>query len=166
MGAVLAPFVKLDLHGNALAYGLVLASAGFGSVLGSLGFGKVNLRGYVGKLLFSGVLCVGLLITEVGLAASVPEGIGFFLTMGAIVVVVNISLSVMMQTLISNELLGRTSTVMGALVTAGLPVAALLFGWLGGFVSLPLQFETAELSLIVLTGGLYLPFKELRGAKY
>lgn len=166
VGTVIAPFVRLNLHGDALAYGLVLASSGIGSVLGSLVVGKINFRGYVGNLLFYGLLGVGLLVAVTGLAVNVPEGMSLFLTVGIIVVAVNVSLSVMMQTTVPNELLGRISTVLGSLVMASLPFAALLFGWLGGFVSLSLLFETAGLGLVVVTAGLYVPFKELREAKY
>ena len=165
LSSIQPAFVKQNLHGDALAYGIVLASSSVGSILGSLAIGKVNLRGYVGKLLFAGAFVTGLLVAAVGLTVNIPEAVSVYFIIGLVITMVNVSLGIMMQTMVPNEIRGRTSTITGSLSTVPQPLAALLFGFLGGFVSLPLLYEISGLILMVVVAGLCLPFRHLRGAK-
>jgi MFS family permease len=128
--------------------------------------GRLNFRTYIGKLLIFSLTATGLLIAVAGLARTVPEGLVAFVAIGAVSGVVNIPISVMVQTQVPREILGRATTVMGALLSAVLPVSALIFGWLGGLVSLGTLFEVSGLAVAVVSVVLYFPFVEFRNAKY
>ncbi len=163
---LLAPFVKVRLGGDALSYGLALSSFSLGMMVGAVVVGKLNFRGYAGKLLIFSLTAVGLLTAAAGLAQTVPEGLVAFVAIGALSGIVNIPISVMIQTQVPREILGRAVTVMGALLSAVLPVSALIFGWLGGLVSLGVLFEASGLAVAVVSIVLYFPFADLRNAKY
>lgn len=163
---LLAPFVKVQLGGDALSYGLALSSFSLGLMVGAVVVGKLDFRRYAGKLLICSLTATGLLIAVAGLAQTVPEGLVAFVAIGAFSGVVNIPISVMVQTQVPREILGRATTVVGALLSAVLPVSALVFGWLGGLVSLGTLFEVSGLAVAVVSVVLYFPFAELRNAKY
>lgn len=161
-----APFVKVQLGGDVLSYGLVLSSFSLGLMVGAVVVGKMNFRRYVGKLLIFSLSATGLLIALAGLAQTVPEGLVAFAGIGALSGIVNIPISVMVQTQVPREILGRAGTVMGALLSAALPVSALTFGWLGSLISIGTLFEVSGLAVAVASIVLYFPFAELRNAKY
>jgi len=56
LGALIAPYVNQQLHGDAFDYGVTLSAYALGTIAGSFVVGKVNFRRYVGKLLFAGIL--------------------------------------------------------------------------------------------------------------
>lgn len=163
---LLAPFVEDQLGGGVPAYGLALSSFSLGLMAGAVAVGKLDFRRYAGKLLIFSLTATGLLFAVAGLAKTVPEGLIAFVAIGAFSGVVNIPISVMVQTKVPREILGRATTVMGALLSAVLPVSALIFGWLGGLVSLGTLFEVSGLAVAVVSVVLYFPFAELRNAKY
>jgi DHA3 family macrolide efflux protein-like MFS transporter len=166
VATVIAPYVSFWLKGDSLAYGLMLASLAFGTIVGSIATGKVNFRGYVGKLLLFGVISTGLLIALGGLVSTLPEGLAVFFGIGVFSGMINLPIQVLVQTQVPGELLGRAVTVMGSLLVAAQPIAALTFGWLAGSVSVGLLFEVAGLVVVIITAVLSIPFTELRNAKY
>jgi MFS family permease len=54
--ALLAPYAKNVISGNAVTYGAILTTFSVGAVIGSVLVGKLQLRNYVGKMLFAGVI--------------------------------------------------------------------------------------------------------------
>ena len=70
------------------------------------------------------------------------------------------------QTQVSGEILGRAATVMKSLLVASQPIAAVLFGYLAGVASIGPLFIDVGIALIAVTSLLYIPFAELRRAKY
>jgi MFS family permease len=163
---LLAPYVKDQLHGDSLAYGLALSSFALGVMVGALAVGKLNFRGYVGKLVILGVMGSGVFTAMAGLAQNVPVALVIFVGIGVLSGLINIPISVLVQTQIPGELLGRAITVLGALLSVALPLSALTFGWLGSLTSTGTLFEISGLAVAVTSVVLYLPFTELRNAKY
>jgi len=161
-----APYVRSQLGGSALDYGLVLAFFALGTIAGSLVLGKVNFRTYVGKIVFAGVLVSGALMIAVGETRNIPEALLIVLALGALIGIINLPIQVLVQTKVPGEILGRAATVMGSLLAASQPVGALVFGAIVGVISVGETFVISGAVVSLAAILLYLPFTELRGAKY
>jgi len=164
--ALLAPYAKLSLHGDASTYGFLLSSFALGTITGSILIGKVNFRHYVGRLLFFGAAVFGALFALIGLVTSVPAALTVFFAMGMTLACVNIPISTLVQTQIPGELLGRATTALGALLSAAQPIAAVLAGTLAGLTSIGSVFLGSGVAVVVLSFGLYPFFEKLRRASY
>jgi MFS family permease len=162
----MAPYVKNQLGGGAFVYGVVLSFFALGTIVGSLILGRVNFRGFVGKIVFAGVLVSGVLMVAAGEANTVPEGLLIVLALGALIGVINLPIQVLVQSRVPGEILGRAATVMGSLLAASQPVGALVFGAMVGMVSIGETFVIAGAVVSLAGVVLYLPFSELREAKY
>jgi len=164
--ALLAPYSRDVIHGNAGTYGILLAMFSLGIILGSLFVGKIDSRKYVGKLLFLGAVAVGgltvaLAFTTVAwLAFGVAFGVGFFNA------IVNIPLSVLIQAKIPGELLGRVATSLGALITLSQPISAATAGGVAGSLSIGQTFHIYGLFMVLVSAATYFLFGELRNATY
>lgn len=163
---LLAPYAKFSVHGNASTYGFLSAAFALGVIVGSVLIGKVNFRGYVGKLLFAGVVAAGFLIAAAGLITSAPVAFADFVAVGAVIATVNVPLSAVIQARIPGEMLGRATTVLGAVLTAATPVAAVLAGVLAAFTSISAVFIGSGVAAAGATLVLYPIFKELRSVSY
>ncbi|MDV3292822.1 MAG: MFS transporter [Nitrososphaerales archaeon] len=166
IAALTAPYVRNGLHGDALAYGILLSSFALGAIVGSVLLGKVNFRVYVGKLLFVGVIAAGLLIALAGLATSVPEGLVIFFAIGAVEASLNLPIQVLVQTQVPGELLGRAFAVLGSSLAASQPIAAIVFGALAEASGVGYLFTATGVGLVIVTAALYVPFGSLRSARY
>ena len=164
--AIAAPYIRSQLHGDALTYGLALAFVSLGAMSGAAVVGKLDFRGYVGKLLMVGVALFGILIALLGVLTWIPAAFATFFVIGTLLGAVNLPIQVLIQTKVPNEILGRAATVMGSLLGAAQPVAALSFGWLAGSVPVGSLFVGAGVSMFAISVALYLPFRELRAASY
>lgn len=164
--ALLAPYSRDVIRGNAGTYGLLLAIFSLGVILGSIFVGKIDSLKYVGKLLFLGVIAVGGLTTALAfttvawLALCIAFGVGFFNA------IVNIPLSVLVQAKIPSELLGRVATTLGALITLSQPISAATAGAVAGSVSIGQTFLVYGSFMVLISGATYIIFGELRNASY
>jgi len=164
--ALLAPYSRDVIHGNAGTYGILLAIFSLGIILGSIFVGKIDSRKYVGKLLFLGVIAVGgltvaLAFTTVAwLALGIAFGVGFFNA------IVNIPLSVLIQAKIPGELLGRVATSLGALITLSQPISAATAGGVAGSLSIGETFLIYGFFMVLVSAATYFLFGELRNATY
>ncbi len=163
---LLAPYVRYQLNGNELLYGFALSSFALGTIVGAAVIGSLNFRTYVGKVLFVGVVASGALIALAGVATSAPLALLLFFGIGAMSGSFNPPLQVLVQTHVPGEILGRAGTVLGSLLGITPPVAAILFGWLAEISSVGLLFEASGVAICVFAAAAYLPFRELRSAKY
>jgi DHA3 family macrolide efflux protein-like MFS transporter len=164
--ALLAPYSRDIIRGNAGTYGLLLAMFSLGVILGSIFVGKIDSRKYVGKLLFLGVTAVGALTvalaftTVAWLALGIAFGVGFFNA------IVNIPLSVLVQAKIPGELLGRVATTLGALITLSQPISAATAGAVAGSISIGQTFLIYGSFMVFISAATYIIFGELRNASY
>ncbi len=55
---------------------------------------------------------------------------------------------------------------MGALLGISRPIAVVMFGLLASAFPIGLLFESSGVAVCIFAAALYIPFKELRGAKY
>jgi MFS family permease len=166
IGAIIAPYVGQQLGGDSVAYGFVLASFALGGIAGAVSVGKLNFRSYVGKLLFGGVFLFGPLTILAGVARTVPMGFLAFLGLGFVSGVVNLPIQVLVQTQVPREMLGRAATVLRSILSMATPVAAVAFGAIAFSSSIETVFVVSGAGNCILTTVLYLPFGELRNARY
>lgn len=164
--ALLSPYAKLWLHGDASTYGFLLSSFALGSIAGSVLIGRVNFRAYVGKLLFFGVIVTGALLVLVGLVTSIPLALISFLVMGLVLAAVNIPINALVQTQVPGEMLGRAGTVLTSLLSAAQPIAAVTAGVLATLSSIGSVVIGAGGAVVVTSVILYPFFRELRNASY
>lgn len=164
--AILAPYVKLQLHGSGLVFGLELSCFAVGAIAGNLVVGKLNSRNYVGKLVLLGVATFGGLLAIAGLVDQIILASLIFAGLGSLEATVNIPISVLVQTHVPNELLGRVGTVLRSFLSSALPAGAVTFGWLAGLTAIGSMVFAMGLVMMVVSLLLYFPFKELRSASY
>ncbi len=166
MVTLLAPYSKDWIHGDAATYGFVLASFALGSIVGALGIGKVNYRAYVGRLLFAGILASAVLFVVAGFVTTIALALPVFFGIGIVIAVVNQPLIVLVQTYVPGEILGRAITVMGSLLAAAQPIAAILSGTLAALSSIGTVFLGSGLAMLASTAVMYFLFADLAGARY
>ena len=164
--ALLAPYAKNVVSGNAGTYGAILTTYSLGAVMGSILVGKLQLRNYVGKILFAGVIGQGLVIVGMGLTAVLFLALAFSFAVGVLQTMVNVPMTVMVQAKVPGDMLGRVLTSLVALLTIAQPVSSTLAGGLATSISIGGTFQLFG-GLIVLACAVgYLFFRDLRDASY
>jgi MFS family permease len=164
--AILAPYAKIWLHGDASTYGFISSSFALGTIAGSAAIGKINFRRYVGSLLFSGIIAFGVLLAFTGYVRTIPVALVAFLAMGVLLACVNVPINALLQTQIPGELLGRTSMVLISLITAAQPIAAAISGTLASVNSIGSVLVGSGVAIVATSLVIYPFFKELRTAEY
>ena len=96
--ALLAPYAKNVISGNAGTYGAILTTYSVGAVIGSVLVGKLQLRNYVGKMLFAGVIGQGLVIVGIGFTTVLFLALALSFAIGVLQTMVNVPIAVFVQT--------------------------------------------------------------------
>ncbi|MDG6991444.1 MAG: MFS transporter [Nitrososphaerota archaeon] len=164
--ALLPPYAKFWVHGDASTYGFLSAAFALGVIVGSVLVGRLDFRGYVGKLMFFGIMAFGVILALVGLVTSAPVALALFTAMGVVLAVVNVPINALVQTQVPNEMLGRASTALTASLSAAQPVASVLAGVLAAFFSIGSVIVVSGVAVAMVAVALYPFFKELRDARY
>ncbi len=164
--ALLAPYSKNVIGGNASTYGAILTTYSVGAVIGSVLVGKLQLRNYVGKMLFAGVVGQGLVIVGVGLTTVLFLALALSFAIGVLQTMVNVPITVLVQTKVPGDMLGRVFSSLVALLTIVAPISSTLAGGLATSISIGRTFQVFG-GLIVLSCAVgYLFFRDLRDASY
>jgi len=101
--ALLAPYAKNVISGNAGTYGAMLTTYSVGAAMGSVLVGKLQLRNYVGKMLFAGVIGQGLVIVGIGLTTVLFLALALSLAIGVLQTMVNVPITVLVQTKVPGD---------------------------------------------------------------
>ncbi len=164
--ALLAPYARNVISGNAGTYGAILTTYSVGAVIGSVLVGKLQLRNYVGKMLFAGVIGQGLVIVGIGFTTVLFLALALSFAIGVLQTMVNVPITVLVQTRVPGDMLGRVFSSLVALLTIVAPVSSALAGGLATSISIGGTFQVFG-GLIVLACTLgYLFFRDLRDASY
>jgi MFS family permease len=164
--ALLAPYAKNVISGNAGTYGAIVTTYSVGAVIGSVLVGKLQLRKYVGKRLFAGVIGQGLVIVGIGFTTVLFLALALSFAIGVLQTMVNVPITVLVQTRVPGDMLGRVFSSLVALLTIVAPVSSALAGGLATSISIGATFQVFG-GLIVLACALgYLFFRDLRDASY
>ena len=127
--ALLAPYAKNVIGGNAGTYGVILTTYSVGAVIGSVLVGKLHLRNYVGKMLFAGVIVQGLVIVGIGLTTVLFLALALSFAVGVLQTMVNVPMTVLIQAKVPGDMLGRVFTSLVALLTIASPISSALAGF-------------------------------------
>ena len=164
--ALLAPYAKNVISGNAGTYGAILTTYSVGAVIGSVLVGKLQIRNYVGKMLFVGVIGQGLVIVGIGFTTVLFLALALSFAVGVLQTMVNVPMTVLVQTKVPGDMLGRVFTSLVALLTIVAPVSSALAGGLATSISIGRTFQIFG-GLIVLACAVgYLLFRDLRDSSY
>src|SRR6267378_647447 len=164
--ALLAPYAKNVIGGNAGTYGVILTTYSVGAVIGSVLVGKLQLRNYVGKMLFAGVIGQGLVIVGIGFTTVLFLALALSFAIGVLQTMVNVPITVLVQTRVPGDMLGRVFSSLVALLTIVAPVSSALAGGLATSISIGGTFQVfGGLIVLACTMG-YLFFRDLRDASY
>ncbi len=164
--ALLAPYAKNVIGGNAGTYGAILTTYSVGAVVGSVLVGKLQLRNYVGKMLFAGVIVQGLVIVGIGFTTVLFLALALSFAIGVLQTMVNVPMTVLIQAKVPGDMLGRVFTSLVALLTIASPISSALAGGLATSISIGGTFEIfGGLIVLACTVG-YLFFRDLRDASY
>jgi predicted MFS family arabinose efflux permease len=164
--ALLAPYARNVIGGNAGTYGAILTTYSVGAVIGSVTVGKLQLRNYVGKMLFAGVIGQGLVIVGIGLTTVLFLALALSFAIGVLQTMVNVPMTVLIQTKVPGDMLARVFSSLVALLTIIAPVSSVLAGGLATSISIGSTFQLFG-GLIVLSCALgYLFFRDLRDSSY
>jgi predicted MFS family arabinose efflux permease len=128
--ALLAPYAKNVIGGNAGTYGAILTTYSVEAVMGSLLVGKLQLRNYVGKILFAGVIVQGLVIVGIGFTTVLFLALALSFAIGVLQTMVNVPMTVLVQAKVPGDMLGRVFNSLVALLTIVAPVSSALAGGL------------------------------------
>jgi len=164
--ALLAPYAKNVLGGSAGTYGAILTTYSVGAVMGSILVGKLQLRNYVGKMLFAGVIAQGLVIVGIGFTTVLVLALALSFAVGVLQTMVNVPMTVLVQAKVPGDMLGRVFSSLVALLTVVAPVSSALAGGLATSITIGGTFQLFG-GLIVLACAVgYLFFRDLRDASY
>jgi len=92
--ALLAPYAKNVISGNAGTYGAMLTTYSVGAAMGSVLVGKLQLRDYVGQ---------GLVIVGIGLTTVLFLALALSLAIGVLQTMVNVPITVLVQTKVPGD---------------------------------------------------------------
>jgi DHA3 family macrolide efflux protein-like MFS transporter len=164
--ALLAPYARNVISGNAGTYGAILTTYSLGAVMGSVLVGKLQLRNYVGKMLFAGVMGQGLVIVGLGLTTILFFALAFSFAVGVLQTMVNVPTTVLVQAKVPGDMLGRVFSSLVALLTIAQPVSSTLAGGLATSISIGGTFQLFGGLIVLACAGGYLFFRDLRDASY
>ena len=164
--ALLAPYAKNVIGGNAGTYGAILTTYSVGAVIGSVLVGKLQLRNYVGKMLFAGVIVQGLVIVGIGFTTVLFLALALSFAIGVLQTMVNVPMTVLIQAKVPGDMLGRVFTSLVALLTIASPISSALAGGLATSISIGGTFEIFGGLIGLACAAGYLFFRDLRDASY
>jgi len=164
--ALLAPYAKNVIGGNAGTYGAILTTYSVGAVVGSVLVGKLQLRNYVGKMLFAGVIVQGLVIVGIGFTTVLFLALALSFAIGVLQTMVNVPMTVLIQAKVPGDMLGRVFTSLVALLTIASPISSALAGGLATSISIGGTFEIFGGLIVLACAAGYLFFRDLREASY
>jgi MFS family permease len=146
--SVLTPLWAKEIYGSAVGIGIVGASFGLGAVLGNIAFTI-----YAPKLPRWSLYTFGFLIAGGPRFAVLAFGAPAWLLIvnglidGLAVAAINPIIGAVSYERVPEHLQARVMGLLGGVAYAGMPIGALLGGWLGGFGAKP---------ALLITGSLYL----------
>jgi MFS transporter, DHA3 family, macrolide efflux protein len=164
--ALLAPYAKSVIGGNAGTYGSILTTYSVGAVIGSVLVGKLQLRNYVGKVLFAGVIVQGFVIVGIGLTTVFFLALVLSFAIGVLQTLVNVPMTVLVQAKVPGNMLGRVFSSLVALLTIVSPISSALAGGLATSISIGGTFQLFGGMIVLACAVGYLFFRDLRDASY
>lgn len=140
------------LGGDVKTNGLLLSARGVGSLAGALMIAYLGSRVVRGKIwtIGSAVMPISLLIF--GVFRVLPVSLAMLVVMGwSLMSAVNIT-NALIQTHVPDELRGRVMSVYTLIFQGGMPIGALLTGWLAEKINEPTAVISSAMVMVVVVG--------------
>lgn len=133
------------LNMGSKAYGILMSSLAIGSLIMTFLVPLLSEKFGHYTLTFIGLTCEGIFMILFSMCSNFYSSIISLLLLGASFGMCNVSLGTVFQTLISNELMGRVSSIMGILCSITIPLGCFLAG---------VALEMINISIILLFSGI------------
>lgn len=140
------------LGGDVKTNGLLLSARGVGSLAGALMIAYLGSRVVRGKIWTIGSTVMPISLLIFGLFRILPVSLIMLIVMGwSLMSAVNIT-NALIQTHVPDELRGRVMSVYTLIFQGGLPIGALLTGWLAEKISEPAAVLSSAVVMLVVVG--------------
>lgn len=140
------------LGGDVKTNGLLLSARGVGSLAGALMIAYLGSRVVRGKIWTIGSVVMPISLLLFGLFRILPVSLVMLAVMGwSLMSAVNIT-NALIQTHVPDELRGRVMSVYTLIFQGGIPIGALLTGWLADKFSEPAAVLSSALVMLVVVG--------------
>jgi len=166
VSALVAPYIKFVLSGNAAAFGFLGAASAFGGIVGAFAAGKMNMRKHVGLLLFAGILAIGASMLIWGLTANLYLALAMGFVTGVGSALANVPFSVLIQAKVPGRLIGRVGSALSASNQSAQPLAALIAGIVVLSLTVGQIFVLSGIAMLVAAVCGLIFFKGLRNAQF
>jgi|GEM_PF-3191109 len=143
-------WVRVDLHGNSLAYAGFWIAAGAGGIIGGLVVNPLARRLSVRGLNAASLVAAGLAVALLSRLPVLVPDLGLMGVMGFALAVQSTSLNVAIQQSVPSEVLGRVGGALGALTASTIPLGAALSGVFAGMTSVSLIFLISGLAMAAI----------------
>lgn len=149
-----AAWARQELHRHAFLYGLLEGATVIGAIAGGLLATRIPARWPLSRLVMGSLAVAGMAM--MAMAAHPADGLslGCLSVVGASFGILNATMSTTIQRAVAGEVLGRIGGALMAVSSFATPIGALLAGWAGSMLPLPLIYGSAG-ALVVLMA---LPF--------
>ena len=117
-------------------------------------------------MLFAGVIVQGLVIVGIGFTTVLFLALALSFAIGVLQTMVNVPMTVLVQTKVPGDMLGRVFTSLVALLTIVSPISSALAGGLATSISIGGTFEFFGGMIVAACAVGYLFFRDLREASY
>lgn len=140
------------LGGDVKTNGLLLSARGVGSLAGALMIASLGSHIVRGKIWTLGSIVMPISLLIFGMFRILPVSLAMMIVMGwSLMAAVNIT-NALIQTHVPDELRGRVMSVYTLIFQGGMPIGALLTGWLADRVSEPAAVLSCALVMLVVVG--------------
>jgi MFS transporter, DHA3 family, macrolide efflux protein len=149
-------YAKDVLQSDARGFGLLEAGFPMGFLIGAVLLGVIKPR-KLGPMVLTCMVAVGGIVVALGISKLLPVSLGLIVSLGVLLAIMNITITVVFQSRIPNEMQGRVFGVMqtlgGGLQPLGMALAPALIAALGGIpnVMIVMGVLTGLASLSFLT---------------
>jgi MFS family permease len=150
------------LNGNATTYGLLLSARGIGALIGALMIASLSSRNVRGKLWMVGNLTMPVLMAAFAFARWIPLSTALIIIIGwSFMVQVNTS-NAIVQTQVEDHMRGRVMSIYTLIFFGGMPLGALLVGYMADKIGEPNTLLIDALILMAFALFVYVKMSFLR----
>jgi MFS family permease len=150
------------LNGNATTYGLLLSARGIGALIGALMIASLSSRNVRGKLWMVGNLTMPVLMAAFAFARWIPLATALIIIIGwSFMVQVNTS-NAIVQTQVEDHMRGRVMSIYTLIFFGGMPLGALLVGYMADKIGEPNTLLIDALILMAFALFVYVKMSFLR----
>jgi MFS family permease len=163
---VLVPVLaKLELHEEALGFGLLMSAMGFGALLGALTVALRSSEGPQSRLLFAGAIGLGIFSILTGLQNQYAYAAFMLALMGWSMIIFAASANSLIQSTVENRYRGRVMSVYSLVFGGMTPLGSLYSGVLSNWWGAKITFVISGILTLFFIGGIIYILRQYEGGK-